>query len=701
LTLCHDRWLADVSASGRDPVTFHRWLLDYIGQQRKAFMADLEAGEEVWYFPIYAYEMQTNRSVMAESVTVTISYADDNVHPDFMGTSEKQRTYTYTLSLNAGGEITGGQWTGNSVNNHPAFLVFPISSSAQCPYIDCAEVRRMARSADDFLEKPDEKPVGLDPGTYNLVLLNKDEYRVDGAAGDELLLIVEKQDGSKKDMTVAIRDQSARQVASESLPANASMMYRVLMQDPPYFISLTQDDYRNDPNIYSLTLDIRTPWRRPVPYIPKNGQWSGFALSNPADEPAEDVVLVTGKSDGRPLHTVFGPLNLAPGEKQSFFFDELSWRPHEYSATSSVMLLSRHPVEMVNLFAFDEQAMAGFGGSVPAADRLIIPDIYYDFMSTDQFMRGAIKNEDFFPANLRIRLYSAGGTMAGEITELIPAAGALQVRPGITPFTNAPDKGWMEIVSTNSRSLSGYQYIENRSGSRGTMEAMFALPVTAGRKIVPHVPSPTGRWATLLTVINPNDRINRVTIHPALAGADNQWDMEVDLDPFEKRQIDLSEFGKTEVDPLYRSVLEVTAEHPLAGYYMYSPPNGGDEAAFPLLGDADFKNELTLAHHADEGGRWWTGIGLLNPNTHPVEITLTPHNGSGGQAADPQVLRLNPGAYDVFTIRNRFGTAAADIAFMTFSSADPVGAPIGGFYLYGNTGNRRIGNMTSLSGANM
>lgn len=38
---------------------------------------------------------------------------------------------------------------------------------------------------------------------------------------------------------------------------------------------------------------------------------------------------------------------------------------------------------------------------------------------------------------------------------------------------------------------------------------------------------------------------------------------------------------------------------------------------------------------------------------------------------------------------------------MTFSAKDPVNAPIGGFYLYGNTGNRQIGNMKSLTGANM
>lgn len=702
LTLCHDFVLAEVTATGRDPVNLHYWLLEYIGRQGQSFMADLDSGEEIWYFPIYAYDMQTIRTSMSESVTVTIYYADDNVHPDYMGTRQKLKTYTYTLSLNARGEITGGQWTGYSVIDHPAILVFPISTGPQNPYLDCAEVRRLAKNYDDFMETPGNDPVPIDPGTYNLVLLNEDRYLVDGIAGDEFLVIIKKEDGSKQDMTVTIRDRADQQVISQSLPANGFMIYRVIMRDPPYDILLTQNDYRNDPNIYTLTLDVRTSLRRPVPYIPKGGQWSGFALSNAGDETARDVMLVTGKNDGRPLHTVFGPLDLDPGEKRMFFFDDLPWRKHEYNATSSIMLVSRDSVEMVNLFAFDEQAMAGFGGAAPLAERLIIPDIYFETMSGDRFMRGAIKNEAFFTANLRMRLYSAAGVMRNEISDQqIPAGGELPVRPGTQPFYPAPDNGWIEIVSTNGRLLSGYQYVENRVGGRGTMESMFALPVTAGRKIVPHVPPPTGRWATFLTVINPNDRINRISIHPALAGSDDRWDMEIDLDPFEKRKINLSDFGKTEGDPLYRSILEITGEHPIAGYYMYSPPGGGDEAAYPLLDNAAFKDELVLAHHADEGGRWWTGVGLFNPNAYPVEIALTSHDGSGGSASEPRTLTLNPGAYDVFNIRDRFGTTAADIAFMSFSAKEPAGALIGGFYLYGNTGNRRIGNMKSLSGANM
>ncbi|RJP35874.1 MAG: hypothetical protein C4548_16965 [Desulfobacteraceae bacterium] len=702
LTLCHDFVIAEVTASGSDPANLHSWLEEYIGSQGKSFMADLGSGGEVWYFPVYAYDIQVVRTgPNTRSVTAYIYYADDNVHPDYMGTKQKSSVYTYDLIVDAAGKVIDGYYTGFSIGNYPIMLSLPITTAPQCPYLDCTEVRRMAKAADDFLETPADSIVSILPGTYNLVLLNQDKYRIDGLPGDEALVVVKKEDGSKQNMTVKIADNTDNEITSHELSSESSMIYRISMQSPPYIISLTQADY-SDPNIYSLTLDLRGAWRQPAPHIPKGGQWSGFALTNAGLEAAEDVMLVTGKSDGRPLHTVFGPVDLAPGEKQKFFFDELPLRRHEIGTTTSIMLVSRHPVEMLNLFAFDEQAMAGFGGSPPKGDRLIIPNIYYDAMSGERFMRGMIKNESFFIANLRLRLYSAAGQMRNEITEQLSGGAALPVLPGTSPFSQAPDNGWMEIVSTNGRSLSGYQYVEYRSGTRGTIDTLFALPATSGRKIVPHVPPALGRWETWLTVINPNNRKNRVTVHPALAGTDTQWDHEIELAPYEKRKIDVSGFGKTEGDPLYRSILLVTSEHPMAGHYMYSPPGGGDEAMYPLLDDAAFKNELVLAHHADEGGRWWTGVGLLNPNTYPVEISLNPHDGTGSMAEyAAQTLTLNPGAYEVFTVRNRFGEAAADIAFMTFTAKEPLGAPIGGFYLYGNTGNRTVGNMKSLAGANM
>ena len=68
------------------PEEFHFWLLNYIKDQKKAFVADLLAGEEVWSFPIYRYEMQSSRSGNVESVSVRIYYANDFVPPDRIGT---------------------------------------------------------------------------------------------------------------------------------------------------------------------------------------------------------------------------------------------------------------------------------------------------------------------------------------------------------------------------------------------------------------------------------------------------------------------------------------------------------------------------------------------------------------------------------------------------------------------------------------
>ena len=60
LTLAHKYDLGE-SGFGYLPEEFHFWLLKYIKDQRKAFVADLDAGDEMWSYPIYKYDMTTSR----------------------------------------------------------------------------------------------------------------------------------------------------------------------------------------------------------------------------------------------------------------------------------------------------------------------------------------------------------------------------------------------------------------------------------------------------------------------------------------------------------------------------------------------------------------------------------------------------------------------------------------------------------------
>jgi hypothetical protein len=698
LTLCHDADLME-SASGSNPVDFHRWLLLYIGDRKTSFTADLDAGEEVWFFPIYRYDMSSSKSGLVESISVKIYYATDNVSPDYIGTAERRKDYTYDLFLNSSGEIINGKWTGNSVTDHPHTMAFPLSSEAKSPYIDYDEVRRIARSKDDYLEAKDNAAIRILPGAYHLILLNEDQYLLNGLPGDEAVIEIVKDNSSKQAMTIDISNHFGNSIINQALP-NGAFTYQFILQDPPYTITLSQQDY-NDPNIYTLTVDQSARYRQNVPFIPKTGEWIGFAITNASDEMAEDVMLITCSPDGSPLQTVWGPKNLNPGEKHLFNFNDLPWRIHEYKDTDSLVLMANHPVSLVNLFGMSQQAMAGFAPDESKKNHIVIPDVYD--LTTSPYMKGAIINELFEDAEIVVRLYSADGELGTEVSESIPPSGKYAINPGQTPFYHIPDGGWIDIVSTYRTRLTGYQYIKNKRGKKDILDTLFALPVRAGVKVVPHITEPMGRWNTFLTIINPNNKINSIRLHPARAGSDVHEDVSLDLDPFEKRIIDLSsDFGKIEGEPLYHSILEISGNYPISGYYTFSPSQGGDDASCPLLDENAFKSELVMPHHAGGDGRWWTGVGICNPNQIPVQILITPYDRNGEEMEElSETIQLSAGAYDVFNVGMKYGNDAFDIAYMKMTAVDPDDLVIGGFYLYGNQGNQEYGVVSSLSGANM
>ncbi|MBC2714672.1 MAG: hypothetical protein HF978_05115 [Desulfobacteraceae bacterium] len=700
LLLCHD-YAIQTNVSGDDPVNFHLWLLDYIGTQKIPFLADLDAGSEVWYYPIYGYKMTSSTSGLSRSIRVTIYFADDNVFPDYVGTYERFITYTYTLDLNAQGEITGGQWTGNSVDNHPDNLSFPFSSGPKSPYIDCDEVRRLAQASDDFLETGKSAAVSINPGTYHLVLLDEDRYVLQGQSGDIVSIEVAKDDTSDEDINIVVSDILGEPAASRVLDSQEPTIFTLELRNPPYTISMTQDDYTGDPNIYTMTISKLTAFHQNVPYIPKSGPWSGFVMFNAGDEMVEDVTLVTSDPDGRPVQTLLGPVDFAPYEKQVVMFDDLPWRSHEYGDSDSLMLISNQPLNMLNLFALDQNPMAGFVQDKASGSHLVIPGTVADIAAAGN-LKGSVLNESFDEAGITIRIYDVDGHQQDDdIEEVIAPGGKYFFTPGTRPFSHVPKRGWIDIIATDGNILSAYQYVKNSVGSRNAIDTLFALPVDGTTSlIVPHVTPQLGWWRTYLTLINPNDTINPVNLHFSVAGEDQTNDMDLEFAPFEKRVIDLtSEYGRFDGEPA-RSMLEITGQYPVVGYYTYSPPYGKDEASFPLINDDMLKSKLVLPHYAGQGGHFWTGICICNPNNYPVTVSVQPYDGNGRAGEDLMMttMSLGAGEKEIFTVRSKFGDSASDISFIEFEENEQ--APIGGFYLFGNIKNGKL-SVEMLTGANM
>jgi hypothetical protein len=705
LTLCHDGDIAIKENAGA--VTFHLWLLHYIKEEGKVFTADLSHGEEVWFYPIYRYDMETATSGLNSSVKVTVYYATDSVLPDYMGTKERIATYTYSLERNAEGEIVSGEWTGKSVADHPDTLHFPLSQVARCPYLDCDEIRRIAQSKDDFLEGEENVPQPISPGTYNLVLLDPDEYVVEAAPGDELYIELTKVVGSKEDIALEILDGRGEPVFGVEYLDRASPLFaeRLSCDNPPYTIRVTQPDY-SDPNIYKLSVDRRSLSEPAAPYLPKSGEWSGFAVTNAGDTVCEDLSVVSYTEEGIPVQTVLGPASIDAGEKRLFFFDDLSWREHEHGDSRALKVVAPEAdLEMVNLFARSDEAMAGFGTRLLESSRLVLADLHYTFMGSGAYMSGGVCNETYQEAPVVFRVFSARGELLDTIEETLPPGRNLGIKPGAAPFDAVEDGGWIYVVSQNGPKLSGYQYVKHRSGDTDTLETLPALPVMSSTKYLPHIPppAPLDKWRTELTLVNPAERMNSLTFHFGRAGQDEAADRVIELAPYEKRVVDVTtEFGQLPGEAMYRSILQINGEHPFVGYYSYSPAvdRAADQASFPLLSESSFKSELVLPHVPQGVDQWWTGVCLGNPNGYPVDVTVLPYDYEGGlMEGDEKMLSLDAGAYEVFTVYDLFADLTPEVSFIKFQTEGEQSG-IGGFYLYGNKKDKK-GSIESLSGANM
>lgn len=691
LTLAHNQDISEWGNANEFPQDFHYWLLYYIGEKKRAFIADLDAGEEIWNYPIYKYEMHSNVSGNVKSVRVKIHYATDNVEPDYMGTLERTATYTYDLFLD-GDKIVGGEWTGESIDDHPQQMFYTVAQRTNSPYLDYEKVVEVARSRDDFLEKESEdETVRLSPGTYHLILMDADRYRLDCQPGDQISIEMEKQLGSFQDIEVGVENARGEAVGYFVVDDSEPMELELMADTPPYFIHVSQTDY-DDPNIYTLKIDIAKNFSQTIPYVPKNGMWRGFALTHPEQSESEEILLIAYNGDGEPIQTLMGPLSLMGGEKRLFFFDDLSYRKHEYGEIEYLRLQSDAPVEMLNLIGKSQGSMACFVQGNARADHLIIPDTI-SLMNWEKSIFAGMINEAFADNQVMIRSYETNGDIYAE--EAIGLAGKQNyvIRPGNAPFYDLPDGGWLEIEAEPESNLIAYQYLAAGNG----LETLFALrPGTS--KIVPHIPPP-GYWATSLTLINPQSTDNQITLHLSLAGEDQGDDIRISLGPKEKTTLALEEpFGRWAGDPLYHSILEVTGTSPFAGYFSYQTVWEEDSASLPLMDASHFNQTLTLPHYPGDTD-WWTGFGICNPSSQPTQVIVEPYDQNGQAMADSVAyIWLEPGAYDVRTVKELFPEDAKEIAFLKYRAEDE--AAIGGFYLYGSKQDG-IANSAMLSGALM
>lgn len=676
LTLLHSKSVA-AWGNGANPDEFHLWLLKYIKDEKRGFIADMDKGEQVWQYPVYKYTMSSQRTGNTESVHVTVVCADDSVLPDFIGTKNRYYNFYYTLFLNSAGDIIGGEWTGDSLIEHPAQMYATLVSGTDAPLLNPDTVRQIAKSKDDSLEAG-QVSVPLSPGQYNLILLDPDHYLLDTDKGSTISLSIELMQGGGDYINAVITDKNQKVVLNHTIAATTPLAAKILSENPPYLLKLSKTDYQT-PGIYSVVYDNFREFSNTTPYIPRDGNWSGFAVTNYSKTPLERVMLTTYTKAGKPIQTLWGPLTMTPGQKKLFLFSSLPYRQRQYTDVESVRISSASDIGTLNLISGRKGGVAEMVHGRYRGSHIVLPDTIEDFQPS-YYMFGKVINESDTAAGITLTLYNAAGAVLKTASMDLAPREAYEFRPGWYPFTNMTNGGWMDIRAEDEEIiLTGFQHIEKNKA----IVTNFALPATASNKIVPHVPF-SNTWKTELVLINTGSQKANMILHRAMAGLDTRSDIRLEVNPKARIVLPLHDLLETTAAyPYYRSIVSVSSDQTFTGYYAYQSFHYDDHVTLPLLDENDFAGALVLPHNT-QGNGWGTGVGIFNPGASQINFDIKPY-GAGGTVISglTQTRTLDSGEYAVLDIAAMFPGNRSKITFIRFETQKP-GDIIGGFHLYYN-----------------
>jgi hypothetical protein len=128
-----------------NPGTFHAAIANWLGRMKHVLVMDQYSGDQVWNYPLYAYEVQSLESITEQQarqavvgnggeyvfnpgaakfalvrtkLTFTMAQRNESIGKQYPGEMQLQ----YVLELDAAGDIVGGEWVGESQQRHPDFI---------------------------------------------------------------------------------------------------------------------------------------------------------------------------------------------------------------------------------------------------------------------------------------------------------------------------------------------------------------------------------------------------------------------------------------------------------------------------------------------------------------------------------------------------------------------------------------------------
>ncbi len=616
VTLAYERsFNTGVAQTSTSPLVFHKWLQNYIRDAGVPFYADLDCSTQSWNYPIFEYSMDITDMGDETYVSCTIWYADDGVDPDYSGTKVRTRAYEYTL-YNDGTGYSGGEWGLDNTSNHPEILNRPAEAVAANPYLDYDTIKNIAESVDDAIES--DLAVALNPGMYNLILMNKDQYIVDAEDSDTAYIEIERLDDTDEYINIEITDAAGDSIYTGTITETKSIPLDY--GTPPYDVVLSKDGYDN-PGLYRIQYDVRKNFEFVRPKTQKGYGWGGYALVNTSEDTISDIIISGYTDDGTPLDSFIGPFSLNAGEKKVVLTSDFSYRNQiEKENFYGIKIQSPENLSIVNLSGSLDSHMA-LVSSQDLGTKLIIP-AYPQSTDFSEIRNWGVYNPWVRSAQTTMTLYSESGDEEESVDVEISPIGINHYGNSDGPFESSTGNGWVSIES--NKDISCYQeWLSSRSDFNDVLPGLIPGLLF----YLPNI-SVSGGWDTTITLINTSENENQVSFQILNPEISETLLVRI-MQPFEKIEIDAADlFSGYSNQQVTASSLKITSDSQIAGYYTYTASGSSEFMAIPLSAETDIKRQLTLPHVASGDG-WWTGVNLFNPGSNNSVLNLLPYDSTG------------------------------------------------------------------------
>jgi len=656
------------------PVSFHQYLLEYIGEQKMAFVADLDSSEEVWAYPIYSYEMTISESAGYDDITCSIRYADDNVVPDFVGTQVRYKTYTYMLEKDSSGDYIGGTWTGNSIEDHPEFIWIPVSQAAKNPYLDYAKVLEIVKSTGDDTDSvsnltPGHYAVVIHPGETDALSINAPS---NSSFSVSLVLDRQRYTGMVLPEYSLIFSESGTGVSTGSVTDELQTIHTDVATDTLFLLNLSSASANPRPDFIHVYVDISYAENQYFLNPIENGLWSGIALTNHNSGKTRLYATYLNSNTYLPRVT-FLDIALSPNAIAANFLNGSRIPADNFTeGTPSVLRISSDASLEIAGLKGDEATLSGPPkiGITGQADTIrIVPELSYVFGAGPKASL-TFYNPENGAVDCGLTYLTDAGSLIKQYDFSIPGSSRETFLPGAYP-------GKMDINGWALFTASSENIIGNVKITTATLSDEIPL-LSPGTIFYAPLLAVCEGWQTWLTLFNTSPNATNVALK-CYNGLANVDETTVSLAGYGKKYLNANELFDGIDNPAdCHAWLQVLSSVNVAGFITYKHEDNAISSV-PLYDETKFSTVISLGLAASDSNTWWTGILILNPSDAPVTVNITGYDQSG-LVKGTRSVSINAKENYPVTIEQLFGDTSYSVEHLKIGSSASVAV----FALYGN-----------------